>query len=146
MSKEIFESYHKVRTFECDSYGHVNNATYLNYLEYARMEALEKKGITLPLLKNSGYMVIIKKVEIEYKYPASIGEILKIKTWLKDHRNTSGTFRQEVSREFDNRQVAIADVLWVFTNLEGRPIPIPKIIQEAFGFELKSRGLGKTKL
>jgi len=142
MSKEIFESYHKVRTFECDSYGHVNNATYLNYLEYARMEALEKKGITLALLRSSGYMVIIKRVDIEYKYPASMGEILKIKTWLKDYRNTSGTFRQEIIREFDSRQVALADVLWVFTNLEGRPIPIPQIIQKAFGFKLKSRNRG----
>ena len=29
-----------VRTYECDSYGHVNNAVYVNYLEYGRMQFL----------------------------------------------------------------------------------------------------------
>ena len=37
----------KVRSYECDSYGHVNNAVYLNYLEFARMSALEENGFTL---------------------------------------------------------------------------------------------------
>ena len=33
-----------VRSYECDSYGHVNNAVYLNYLEFARMDFLDASG------------------------------------------------------------------------------------------------------
>ena len=38
----------EVRTYELDSYGHVNNAVYLSYFEYTRMKYLRgflRKGI-----------------------------------------------------------------------------------------------------
>ena len=41
----------KVRSYECDTYGHVNNAVYLNYLEFALMSALEENGFTLNIRK-----------------------------------------------------------------------------------------------
>ena len=34
----------EVRSYELDTYNHVNNAIYLNYLEYARMEYLRRIG------------------------------------------------------------------------------------------------------
>ena len=135
MSKETFISRHKVRTYESDSYGHVNNATYLNYLEFARMETLEQKGLTLDELKKHGFMVFIRRVEIDYKYPANMGDVLIIKTYLHDHRQTSGVFAQDIFRECREKLIASAKVTWVFTNLQGRPIPIPQIIREAFGIE-----------
>jgi YbgC/YbaW family acyl-CoA thioester hydrolase len=133
LSQEIFESRHKVRSYECDSYGHVNNATYLNFLEFARMEALEAKSLTLDKFKKSGFLVLIRRVEIDYKYPATMGDILLIKTFVSDHRRTSGTFTQQIIREQDKKSIVTANVSWVFTNLQGRPIPIPPVIKEAFG-------------
>jgi len=133
MSREIFETRHKVRTYECDSYGHVNNATYLNFLEFARMEVLEEKSLTLDKLKQSGFLVLIRRVEIDYKHPARMGDILLIKTFVSDHRRTSGTFAQEIIREQDRKMIATANVSWVFTNLQGRPTLMPPFIKEAFG-------------
>lgn len=137
MIKEIFESRHKIRTYECDSYGHVNNATYLNYLEFARMEALEKKDLDLARLKKLGFLVLIRRVEIDYKYPASMGDVIIIKTYVHDYRKTSGTFAQDITRESDEKIIANARVTWVFTNLHGSPIAIPEVIQEAFGISIK---------
>jgi len=135
MVQEIFISRHKVRTYECDSYGHVNNAVYLNYLEYARMEALEQKGITLDKLKELGFMVFIRRIEIDYKYPAGMDDVLIIKTYIYNHRKGSGIFAQDIIRETGEKLIASAKVTWVFTNLQGRPIPIPPIIKNAFGIE-----------
>ena len=133
MPGEIFQSRHKVRSYECDSYGHVNNATYLNFLEFARMEALEAKTLDLDKLKELGFLVLIRRVEIDYKYPARMGDMLVIKTFVRDHKQTSGTFTQEITKESDGKSVVAANVTWVFTNLQGRPIPIPPVIKEAFG-------------
>ena len=62
-----FETDIKARTYECDLYGHVNNATFLNYCELARVEFLEHLGFTLQTLKESGFILPIVKIEIEGK-------------------------------------------------------------------------------
>lgn len=121
-----------IRSYECDSYGHVNNATYLNYLEYARMMALEENNFTLDKMKENGYMVVIRRIEIEYKLPLYMNEKVLIKTSLSHAKNSSGTFHQQILDE-ENKQIAAeAWVTWVFTNLKGRPIPIPDEIRQAF--------------
>ncbi len=43
-----------VRSYECDSYGHVNNAVYLNYLEVARHELLAALGMDYAALRAAG--------------------------------------------------------------------------------------------
>jgi YbgC/YbaW family acyl-CoA thioester hydrolase len=44
-----------VQSYECDGYGHVNNANYLHYLEYARYAYLRDNGISLEELRAAGY-------------------------------------------------------------------------------------------
>ena len=129
---KIFTAKLKVRSYECDSYGHVNNAVYLHYLEYARMSTLEESGLTLDIMKQKGYMVVVRRIEIDYKHPLFMGNDVTIKTYISKSRNTSGTFTQQIFREKDNKMAAEAKVTWVFTNLEGKPIPIPQEIRDAF--------------
>jgi len=122
----------KVRSYECDSYGHVNNAVYLNYLEFARMSALFEKGFTLDQMKDKGYLVFVKKIEIEYRNPLYQDDEISVKTFTSESRNTSGTFTQQIFRKDKDQPAAEAKVTWVFTNLKGNPIPIPAEIREAF--------------
>ena len=137
MPPEIFESTHKVRPYECDFYGHVNNAIYLNYLEFARMETLEQKQLSLPDLKTMGFMILIRQIDIRYKSPALAGDQIAIRTRLKEYRQASGTFFQEIVRVADQRLLIEADVTWVVVNLAGRPLPIPDPIRRAFGLPLR---------
>lgn len=122
----------KVRSYECDSYGHVNNAVYLHYLECARMSALEENGLTLNIMKQKGYFVVVRRIEIDYKHPLFMNDMVIIKTFISEWRNTSGTFTQQIFNADHKRLVAEAKVTWVFTNLTGKPIPIPEEIQLAF--------------
>lgn len=135
MTGETFESFHKVRTFECDFYGHVNNAIYLNYLEFARMELLEKKGLTLTRLKEMGFMLVIRRVEIRFKAPALAQEQLAIRTLVKEYRKASGTFHQKIIKLPDQKLIAEADVNWVVVNSQGKPVAIPARISEALGLQ-----------
>ncbi len=142
MISDIFESTHKVRAYECDFYGHVNNAIYLNYLEFARMEVLETLGLSLRKLKEQGVALVIHRIDISYKFPAVLDDILQIRTTVKSHTNTICTFRQEIFRAADEKLLAAADVTWVCTNLAGRPIRIPQNMRDALGFpprEVKSK-------
>jgi len=54
----VFETRMRVRDYECDLQGIVNNAVYQNYLEHARHEFLHEVGIDfaqLPLLPASSW-------------------------------------------------------------------------------------------
>ena len=69
---ETFYSYSvefKVRDYECDVQGVVNNANYQHYLEHARHEYLISKGVSFMDYHEKGIDLIVTKVEIDYKYP-----------------------------------------------------------------------------
>jgi acyl-CoA thioester hydrolase len=114
----------RVRTYECDSYEHVNNANYLNYLEFARYEYLKDIGFDYPLAIKSGYGVYVARIEIDYKKPALVDDTLIIKTWPLKKGAVSGVLTQEIRRGED--LLAAAKVTWAFVDSRGIPAKIPK--------------------
>lgn len=64
----------KVRDYEVDSEGIVNNAIYLHYLEHTRHEFCEWAGMTFRSMHERGIDPVLSKVEIEYKTPLGLGE------------------------------------------------------------------------
>ncbi len=131
MIERIFESTHKVRGYECDFYGHVNNANYLNFLEFARMELLEALGLTLVKLKAAGIHIVIRRVDIQYKFPAEYHEEIVIRTRMKGYTGATGTFQQQILRKCDEKLLADAEVTWACTNQEGRAVRMPQILRTA---------------
>jgi conserved hypothetical protein TIGR00051 len=112
-----------VRTYECDSYGHVNNAVYLQYLEYARMEFLKDSGFDYTAFRKAGFGLVVARVCITYKMPALFGDELTIVTTPLRFRGAFGVFRQEVFRK--DALLATAEVSWFCVNSEGKPTPLP---------------------
>ena len=63
--KNSYKSYITVRGYELDSYGHVNNAVYLQYYEQARWEMMKELGF-LDRLKDSGLSVVVVESLVRY--------------------------------------------------------------------------------
>ena len=115
----------RVRTYECDMYGHVNNAIYLNYLEYARYEYLRDIGFDFPAITLAGYGIFVARIEIDYKTPARTDDDLTIKTWPIKTGAVSGALGQEIRR--GGELLIKARVTWAFVNAKtGAPVKIPK--------------------
>ncbi|MDR1428718.1 MAG: acyl-CoA thioesterase [Spirochaetaceae bacterium] len=112
-----------VRTYECDSYGHVNNANYLNYLEFARYEFLRDIGFDYPNVVKSGYGVYIARIEIDYKKPAVTDDELVIRSWPVKKGAVSGVVAQKITRGDDT--IAEANVTWALVDKRGLPSKIP---------------------
>lgn len=112
-----------VRTYECDSYGHVNNAVYLNYLEYGRMEYLHQIHFAYQKLVSEGYYLYITHIDIHYKSSAFLDDKLFIDVTPTMLRVVSGTFHQVV-RKSDGTICAEADVTWASVK-NGKPSRIP---------------------
>ena len=113
----------QVRTYECDSYNHVNNANYLNYLEFARYEFLKDVGFDYIKAINSGYGVYIARIEIDYKKPAFVDDALVIRSRPIKKGAVSGVISQEIWRGED--LLIQAKVTWAFVDSKGMPAKIP---------------------
>lgn len=70
----IFTHEMKVRDYECDLQGIVNNANYQHYMEHSRHEFLDSLGINFGKLHEDGIDAMVAKITIEYKLPLRSGD------------------------------------------------------------------------
>ncbi len=59
----------RVRDYECGLQGIVNNAVYQNYLEHARHEFLNSRGLDFAELTALGVIIVVIRAELDYKLP-----------------------------------------------------------------------------
>jgi len=113
----------RVRFHECDLYGHVNHAIYLQYLETARVQLLRDHALPLQELQRRGVNLVVRRLSIEYLKPAFLDDPLEIATEVLRMRGSSGAFRQVVTR--DGERIADATVEWACIGDDGRPVRLP---------------------
>ena len=114
-----------VRSYECDSYNHVNNAIYLNYLEVARMDFLAKIGFDYDGLVALGYFMPVTHIDIHYKTSALYRDELEIDTQPVKLGAATGTFHQTIRKKGTGTVCAEAEVSWAVIK-EGKPVRLPK--------------------
>jgi YbgC/YbaW family acyl-CoA thioester hydrolase len=122
----------KVRSYELDAQGHVNYAVYLNYLEFARVAALEQAGLRFDDYIKRGIYIVIVEVKIKYLAPATLGDELEITLEGLRLGRTSATFKQEIFNIKTGKKIVEAELAGVFINKEGKPIPIEEDFRQAF--------------
>ena len=74
MDKYIFELRMKVRDYECDLQGIVNNANYQHYLEHTRHEFLTSTGISFARLHEEGIDPVVARINMAFKTPLRSGD------------------------------------------------------------------------
>lgn len=102
----------KVRGYHLDLFRHVNNARYLEFLEEARWSFLESRG-SLDLLETRGYTFAVVNININYRRPAYMGEILQITTSVKSLGARSCVMHQSIALKDAGTLIADADVTFV---------------------------------
>ncbi|MDD2797521.1 MAG: acyl-CoA thioesterase [Bacteroidales bacterium] len=96
----IYELVMKVRDYECDSQGIVNNAVYQNYLEHTRHEFLAANGVDFIDLHNQGIDPVVARIDIQYKTPLRGGEEFVCKLTVKKE-GIKYVFLQDIFRLSD---------------------------------------------
>lgn len=130
---QTFKTQLRVRHYEMDPLGHVNNAVYQNYLEQAAVEHTEHLGLTLAHCRELGGVFVMRRIEIDYLRPAVAGNTLEVTTWLQQIKGTRATRRYEIRRLGEEQLLVTAEALWVWVDAETmRPKGIPKEILHSF--------------
>ncbi|HAN41012.1 MAG TPA: acyl-CoA thioesterase [Candidatus Cloacimonetes bacterium] len=86
----------RIYGFECDVYGHMNNASYLNLLEAARAEALIEMGLSISKLREMNLQIFIVGFELKYLKGIDLEDIVEVKTYTTSLSRLRSRWRQEV--------------------------------------------------
>lgn len=121
-----------VYPYECDAYGHVNQAAYLLLFERARWDALAS-GPGQDLFRRSGVWPVVRRATVDYHAPAFPGDVLRIDTEVQKIGGSSLELRQRATRARDETLVAELQVVFVMINDAGKPTPMPPEVAAAFG-------------
>lgn len=128
-----YERTFRVRHYECDAYGHVNNANYLRYMQEAAFDATAAAGYDLDRYAALGTSWLVRDTEIEYFSPLKYGESVTVRTWVADFRRVRSRRAYLLTRTGTGERVAEAATDWVYINTAtGQPATIPGEIINAF--------------
>ena len=109
MEKYIYELKMKVRDYECDLQGIVNNANYQHYIEHTRHEFLTSTGISFAKLHAEGIDPVVARLSMAFKTPLKSGDEFISKLYLKKE-GIKYVFYQDIFRLPDNKPVIKATV------------------------------------
>lgn len=124
----------KVQPQDIDVLGHVNNSVYQRYLEQAAIAHSEQFGFTIDRYLALGGVFVMRRIELEYLYPAVAGDVLEITTWNVEMRGACAIRRYEMRRVGERELLLTAEALWVWVDAKTmRPRAIPDILQETLG-------------
>ncbi|GAB6120936.1 acyl-CoA thioesterase [Dysgonomonas termitidis] len=129
-----FENNMKVRDYECDSQGVVNNAIYLHYFEATRHELMERCGLRLRDLTEANIIPVVRNANISYKSSLRGSECF-ICTVNIDRKGVRYYFRQQIIRVPDNTLCASA-VIEVVCLMDGK-VSTPDMFDKAFADYIK---------
>ncbi len=105
----IYELELKVRDYECDIQGVVNNSVYQNYLEHTRHEFLEHNHLSFAELHDRGIDAMVSSIEIAYKTPLRPGDSFISKLYVTKE-GVRYIFHQAIFRKSDNKLAIKAKV------------------------------------
>jgi YbgC/YbaW family acyl-CoA thioester hydrolase len=117
---------------ECDAFGHLNQASFLSLFERARWEMLAR-GPGMDVFTRAGAWPAVRKTVIDYHAAAFPGDVLRFHQAVTHRGRTSFTMRQTARRVKDDTLIATAEFVFVCTNRDGRPIPVPAEFGEFMG-------------
>jgi len=97
-----FELELKVRDYECDMAGIVNNSVYMNYLEHARHEFIKTIGLDFKKMLDEGINAVVAHADLSYKTPLRSGDSFTVKIRV-EHSGVRYIFYQDIYRLSDNK-------------------------------------------
>lgn len=109
MNNYCYEITMKVRDYECDLQGIVNNANYQHYLEHARHEFLATLGVSFAELHQEGIDPVVARINMAFKTPLKSGDEFVCRLRLKKE-GIKYVFYQDIFRKSDEKIVVKAVV------------------------------------
>lgn len=129
----IFERTFRIRHYECDSHGHLNNVNYLRLMQEAAYDASAAAGYGMVSYEQTGRRWYVRETEVEYLQPVFYGDSIIVRTWVEDFHRVRSIRRYECYAQNSGDLAARGWTDWVYLESStSRPVSIPLEMMQAF--------------
>jgi acyl-CoA thioester hydrolase len=122
----MYEYQLTVRGYELDSYGHVNNAVYLNYFEQARWEIFRQLDL-MDHFRQNNLLLVVTEMQVRYSREAKLFDELVIRTGIKLEAPYL-VFNHRMYCHGSRTKVCSADVKTLLTDKDHIKYDIPEFV------------------
>ncbi|MEX0810648.1 MAG: thioesterase family protein [Chitinophagales bacterium] len=121
-----------IRGYHLDFYQHVNNARYLEFLEESRWNYFSET-INSEYFETRGWGFVIVNININFRMPAVLGDIVQIECTIKKIGSRSITIYQKITEKNSGKFVGDADVTFVVLDIkENKAVKINEDLKQMF--------------
>lgn len=113
-----------IRESHLDTFGHMNNATYLALMEEARWQVITDGGYGLREIQKAGQGPVILEVNLKFLHEIRLREKIRITVEMVDYKGKIGHLKQRMIKE-DGTVAAEAVFVFGLFDLKARKLVEP---------------------
>lgn len=115
---------------DTDAGGVVYHGRYLGFFERGRTEFFRERGLSVQQLHEQGVIFPVVRIEIDFRYPARLDDLVRVESKIIDSGNTSFTMQQQLFRLQDNKLLTEGKVTLVCVDSTMKPKRLPTQLKE----------------
>ncbi|MBW3519364.1 thioesterase family protein [Flavobacterium sp. NKUCC04_CG] len=119
-----FEIQLRVRYAETDQMGVVYHGNYAQYFEMGRVEWLRNLGLSYKKLEDTGVMLPVVSLSMNYKKPALYDDLLTVRTIFKSQTTVKIEFDYEIVNE-QGELLTLGNSVLVFVDMKTKKPVVP---------------------
>lgn len=120
----------KAQFYETDKMGIIHHSNYIRWFEEARMDFLVKMNFPYSRMEKEGIGIPVLGINCEYKAPVRYEDEILIYPTITYYNGIKMTVQYHILNAATQKLLTIGESKHCFTNMDGRPVNVKKIIPE----------------
>lgn len=117
---------HKAQYYETDQMGIVHHSNYIRWFESARIDLMDRIGISYKVMEEAGIISPVLSVSCEYKSMVHFGDEVLIEAGITAYNGVKMSLSYKVTDKATGELRTTGSSSHCFLNREGRPVSLKK--------------------